>query len=128
MIAVDTNVLVRALVDDPGEPRQTALARARLKKAKQVYVPQIVQVETVWVLDAAHGLSKNEILSVLDHLLDNAAFALQRWEQFKLALQDYRNGGADFADYLVLAESKAGASTLVTFDKRLLKALDTQAP
>jgi predicted nucleic acid-binding protein len=37
-------------VDDPSEPRQLAAARALLERAKEVYVPQIVQVETVWVL------------------------------------------------------------------------------
>jgi len=128
MIAVDTNVLVRALVDDPGEPRQTAVARARLKQAKQVYVPQIVQVEMVWVLEVAHGLTKEEILAVLEHLRDNAAFQMQNHDQFDAALGEYKSGSADFADYLILAESKARAASLLTFDKRLLKATGTQAP
>ena len=128
MIAVDTNVLVRALVDDPGEPRQTAAARDKLKHAKQVYVPQIVQVEMVWVLETAHRLTKAEILSVLEHLRDNAAFHLQSRPQFDSALHDYRSGSADFADYLILAESRAQAASLLTYDKRLLKAAGTLAP
>ncbi len=128
MIAVDTNVLVRALVDDPGEPRQCVAARTQLKHAKEVFVPQVVQAEMVWVLETAYGLKRNEILAVLDHLHDNAAFKLQNRAQFEAAVQQYRNGSADFADYLILAESRASGSELLTFDKRLLKSSGTKSP
>lgn len=128
MISVDTNVLVRALVEDPGEPRQTAAARTSLKRAKQAHVSQIVQVETVWVLESAHKLAKEQILAVLEHLRDNAAFHLQARARFETALSEYRNGSADFADYLILAESRAQGTDLLTFDKRLLKTGGTRAP
>jgi len=45
VIAVDTNVLVRLLVNDPADQRQIELAKTLLREAGQVYVPQIVQVE-----------------------------------------------------------------------------------
>ncbi|MCO6440817.1 MAG: PIN domain-containing protein [Nitrococcus mobilis] len=50
MIAVDTNVLVRILTDDPGQPEQVQAARALASRARKVYVPLIVMVECVWVL------------------------------------------------------------------------------
>jgi predicted nucleic-acid-binding protein len=34
MIAIDTNVLVRILVDDPGQPAQVDAARALASQAK----------------------------------------------------------------------------------------------
>lgn len=128
MISVDTNVLVRALVDDPGAPHQTTAARASLKRAQQIHVSQIVQVETVWVLETAHRLTKSEVLGVLEHLRDNAAFQLEQRGRFEVAVNSYRNGGADFADYLILAESHAREAELLTFDKRLLKARGTRSP
>ena len=128
MISADTNVLVRALIDDPGEPRQTAAARASLKKAGEVYVTQIVQVELVWVLEAAHALRREEVLGVLEHLQNNAAFHLQHRDHFDAAVDSYRVAGADFSDYLILAESKARGAELLTFDKRLLKSTGTKAP
>ena len=128
MIAVDTNVLVRALVDDPGAPRQTAAARAKLKRAGEVFVPQVVQAETVWVLEAAHELNKSQVISVLEHLAENSAFDLQGRAAFEAALAEYRDGTADFADYLILAESRARKAALLTFDKRILKAKDTETP
>jgi predicted nucleic-acid-binding protein len=47
VIAVDTNVLVRILADDPGQPTQVEAARVLASQAKQVFVPLVVQVETV---------------------------------------------------------------------------------
>lgn len=128
MIAADTNVLVRALVEDPGESRQCGAARAQLRQAKEVFVAQIVQVEAVWVLETAHGLKRHEIVTVLEHLRDNAAFHLQSAERFAEALQEYREGSADFADYLILSESRAKGAELLSFDKRLLKSAGTRSP
>ena len=128
MISVDTSVLVRALVDDPGEPRQVASARAALRRAREVQISQIVQVETVWVLETAYGLPKAEILAVLEHLRGNVGFRLQQRALFEAALGEFRVGVADFADYLILGDSRAHKSKLLTFDKRLLKSSDTQSP
>jgi predicted nucleic-acid-binding protein len=121
MIAVDTNVLVRVLVDDPEESAQVETARARVRRATQVFIPQIVQVETVWVLESAYGLDKSTVVSVLDNLARNKAFTLQREAQFLTALAAFRDGRADFADYLIEAESQDTGYRLVTFDRRLAR-------
>ena len=39
MIAVDTNLLVRILADDPGQPAQVDAARALASQSQQVFVP-----------------------------------------------------------------------------------------
>jgi len=64
MIAVDTNVLVRLLINDPDSQTQISLAKALLKRAKQIYVPQIVQVELVWVLETAYCFDKPAVITV----------------------------------------------------------------
>ncbi len=53
MTAVDTNVLIRILIEDPGAVLQMQSARALLAKSEVLYVPRIVPVETVWVLESA---------------------------------------------------------------------------
>ena len=58
MIAVDTNILVRLLIDDPSSLEQMDMAKALLRKARQVFVPQIVQIELVWVLESAYSFDK----------------------------------------------------------------------
>ena len=50
MIAIDTNVLVRVIVEDTGQSEQTNIARELVKIAQKGYITQIVQVECSWVL------------------------------------------------------------------------------
>jgi predicted nucleic-acid-binding protein len=121
VIALDTHVLARVFVDDPGEETQTRIARDLVRQAGRVYVPQVVQVETVWVLESAYGLPKSETVRVLEHLLDNQAYRLQESDAFRDALEAYWAGSADFADYLVLAAARVVEAELVTFDRRLAR-------
>jgi len=108
MIAIDTNVLVRILVEDTGQPAQTVAARKLARSSKQVYVPQIVQAETVWVLETAYEFDKSGIVEALEHLDGNGAFVLQHSESFSEALKMYRNGMLIFP--IVLFLWKAGGS------------------
>lgn len=119
MIAVDTNVLIRILVDDPGASAQMQAARALLADSTVLYVPQIVQVETVWVLESAYGFDKTNICSILDHLLNHPQFQLQSAESFRSAVTLFRKHSADFSDCLILTEAIANHLVLRTFDKKL---------
>lgn len=119
MIAVDTNVLVRILVDDAGAQVQMESARALLETSDVVYVPQVVQVETVWVLESAYGFDKPSICSILDHLYNHPKFQLQSPESFALAVSLFRRHNADFSDCLILTEATTQQSLLYTFDKKL---------
>ena len=119
MLAVDTNVLIRALVDDPGQPAQVEAAKVLLKKAGEVFISQIVQVETVWVLETVYALKRNDITEVLDTLALNSAYHIEHEHLFVNALVMFRNNKADFADYLILAAAQNVNITLATFDKRL---------
>lgn len=118
MIAVDTNVLIRILIDDPEERLQSHTARQLAKDAEYVYIPQIVQAESVWGLESCYAFDKAQVLSVLAHLDENTAFILQRPEIFRTALQSFKAGTADFADCLILAESQDIELPLYTFDKQ----------
>ena len=60
MISLDTNVLVRVLVDDPQMPQQTEQARLRVSQLRQVYVTQIVQVETACKVILWHSFYNEE--------------------------------------------------------------------
>ncbi len=119
MIAVDTNVLVRVLVDDPGQPAQVRAARAVLQKAGEVFVSQVVLVETVWVLETAYGLKRDDIIMVLDTLALNSAYVIEHEHRFIEAHALFRQDKADFADFIILAAAQNENSPLFTFDKRL---------
>jgi predicted nucleic-acid-binding protein len=121
MIAVDTNLLVRILADDPGQPAQVDAARTLASQAQQVFVPLIVQVETVWVLESGYGLSKETIVQALEHLEVNQAFVMEDEDLSHRALELFRSSNADYSDCLILSTCRARDLMLYTFDKRLSK-------
>lgn len=121
MQAVDTNVLVRILVTDDKQAEQIKLARQFAKNAKMLFIPQIVQVELVWVLEAAYKLDKAEIIRILQHIQANEAFHLQSESAFSKALQLFQANKVDFSDSLILIESKNVNCDVVTFDKKFAR-------
>lgn len=126
MIAIGTNVLVRMIVDDPGQPEQVAAARALASGAGAVFVPIIVLVETAWVLETAYKLPKSDIVLILEHLIHNAALNLESGTLCVTALHSFRTSKADFADCLILANCRQRQVVLHTFDKQLAKLQGTQ--
>ena len=126
MLAVDTNVLVRVLVDDPAAPDQCRAARQTVAEAGKVYVAQVVQIETVWVLASAYGLDKASLQKTLGVIADHPAISLQRPEVFKAALGHFQSGHGDFADCVILAESTLAGHELTTFDRKLGKLAGTR--
>ena len=126
MQAVDTNVLIRILVTDDKQLEQVRVARQFAKKAKVLFIPQIVQVELVWVLDAAYRLDKSEIVRILHHLQTNEAFQLQNEPEFSQALQLFQANNVDFSDSLILAMSKKENCDVVTFDKKFSRLPDVK--
>lgn len=121
MIAVDTNVLVRVLVDEPSQPDHITAARSLVSEAGDVFVPLVVLVETVWVLESAYGLPKADVENVLEHLLANGAYTLEDEPRCNDALGIFRDSNADFSDCLILAGCRSRGLQLHTFDRRLAK-------
>lgn len=124
MLAADTNVLVRLVVtDDLGQQRA---ARRRLDRAladgEHVVLTSVALVELAWVLDAAYGYGREAIGLAIRTLVDTPPFVSPEKAAVLEALDAYAEGPADFSDYLLVARSRsAGAKTVLTFDRALLK-------
>jgi predicted nucleic-acid-binding protein len=125
MISIDTNVLVRVLVNDAEETEQVNAARNAVSNAQEVFISQIVQVETIWVLSKGYKLKKQDLIALLKHLSENAAYHLEKEESFLQAITMYKDGRADFSDYLILADARERSLKVVTFDKRFARTKDT---
>ena len=124
MIALDTNVVVRLLVDD--DPDQCRRARRLVaeaeKRGEPLWLCDIVLCETVWVLESCYDLRRDAIAAVLKRLVRTRQVRLQSSDQVAAALAAYADGSADLADYLILEHSlAAGCDRLVTFDRELLR-------
>ena len=124
MIALDTNVLVRFLVEDDEKQTRVAsqLIRDAIEREEQLYICDIVMCETVWVLSSSYRFSRAEIVEALAGLLRARAVVFTSTDRLARALEAYATGRGDFADYLIREHAvAAGADTVATFDRSLLK-------
>ena len=109
MIALDTNVLVRYLVDD--DATQSGAARAliaELTLESPGFVCREVLVELVWVLERAYGFPRDRIASVLESLFATAVLRIETADDVVRAAYGYRRGGAEFADRMIAAAGADG--------------------
>ncbi|MCW7537323.1 type II toxin-antitoxin system VapC family toxin [Aquabacterium sp. A7-Y] len=124
MAALDTNVLVRYLVQD--DAAQLADARQLIgscvNQGQTLYIPVSVSLELEWVLRSNFGVSKAEVVQTLSQLLSAAELSFESESALELALSRYRESAADYADcvHVALALS-AGEQPLWTFDKKASK-------
>lgn len=119
MIGVDTNVLVRYLVQD--DPRQSTAASALIRSFtadSSGYISMIALVETFWVLKRSYKLSPREIARVIVDLASSEDIVV---EQSELVRQAARHAaeGHDFADALIALNGRdRGCEYTATFDGR----------
>ena len=124
MIAFDTNVLLRLLLnDDKRQARQAqALIDRVVEASDRVLLPDIVLCELEWVLDSVFELPRSRIMETFQRLLDAEEFTFISLAAFSRALDEYKKGKADFSDYLIgTSAASAGATTTFTFDRVLLR-------
>jgi predicted nucleic-acid-binding protein len=124
VIALDTNVLVRFLVeDDEQQSRRAArLIEGTIARDEQLFISDIVVCETVWVLSSAYRFSRTEIVQALSGLLRARAVVFTSGDRLARALEAYAKGNGDFADYLIREHAHAaGADNVATFDRSPLK-------
>ena len=122
MTGVDTNVLVRFIVEDDVEQtkRASALFRRAVAKGEQIFVSDTVLCELVWVLEAAYRVPRSEIADTLANLLRAREVEIADAEITHRALTAYRSKRGDFADYVIRERAQAaGCTAVATFDKRL---------
>ena len=129
MPALDTNVLVRYIVQD--DLSQLALAKRLINRAiaegSTLLVPVTVVLELAWVLRASFAFGKDDVLMTLSSLFSAAELTFESERALEVALQLFRKGSADFADCLHVAlATQAGALPLWTFDKGAAKVSGAQ--
>jgi len=121
MIGLDTNVLVRYIVQD--HPKQSRLATRAIEKECTSESPgrvnTVVLCELSWVLARGYGYDRQMVSLVLRRILSSPELFVEEDEAVWQALRLYENGNAGFADYLLgLLNKRAGASPTLTFDKK----------
>jgi len=123
MMGLDTNVVVRFLVDD--DAAQAARARALVRQAIEdggaLFVSDIVLCEVVWVLASAYGFARGVVGDTLFALLHAKELEFADVDRCLAALRRFRAGKGDYSDYLIGEEAWAGGCEAVaTFDGALV--------
>ena len=119
MIAVDTNLLVRHLVQDDA---QQAFSARRILSDGAVYVSNVVLAELVWVLESCYEYPKSDVLDVLRELGSTVDIVFSSRPVASDAVAAFAQQGADFADWLIYYEAlEQGCSEVFSFDKACIK-------
>jgi len=138
VIAIDTNILLRYLLQD--DPVQSPKANKLLAGRELILITDIVLVEMIWTLRGKkYKLPKHDLVNVLSQLIEEPNIVFEDSQTIWQALQDYRSAEkgneVDFADTLILAKSQYDVSMrqthfggLYTFDKHLQHFKGTKKP
>ena len=129
MPALDTNVLVRYIVQD--DLAQLAAAQRLIQRCVSeqltLFVPVTVTLELEWVLRSSFEFTKEETIRALSDLFSAAELSFESERALEVALDLYRGKTADFADCVHIAlAAQAGQQPLWTFDKNAAKVLGAQ--
>jgi len=117
VIAIDTNVLVRLLVND--DPAQGARARAAFE-TEEIWIAKTVLLETFWVLRSVYDFDDLAIAHAIEGALGLPRVQVEDTERIKLALAAVADR-IDIADALHVATTPGDARAFATFDQDLAR-------
>ena len=141
MIAIDTNVLLRYLLED--DEIQSKKAIKLITGNEKVLVTDVVLTETIWTLKGKrYLLAREQIIDVIHALFTESNIEFEDNQAIWCALKDYVNAPpigkkkqADFQDSLIVNKAKqygrlnnVEITAVYTFDKAALKIDGTEEP
>jgi predicted nucleic-acid-binding protein len=121
MKALDTNVLIRFLVRD--DEKQAALVLGLFKQAERekqkLFVPILVVLEMIWVLESVYTIPGDKILDALQSLLLMPVLSFDVRMELQKFIQSARGRREGLADLLIAHTSvQSGCECVLTFDKK----------
>ena len=144
MIAIDTNVLLRYLLED--DAKQSKKASAIITGSDNVLITDIVLTETIWTLKGKkYKLDKDSIIKVINALFEEPNIIFEDGQTVWRALSDYTKAKSikvgnqrkevDFPDALIVNKAQYVANKLndvldgvYTFDVALQEIPGTRVP
>ena len=124
MKALDTNVLVRFLVRD--DKKQAEIVYRLFKRAESrndpFFVPLLVVLETIWVLESVYEIPREEIRASLQKLLLMPILIFEAQSALQRTLSSAQTNKIDLADLLIAHSAKfSNCDGVLTFDKKASK-------
>ena len=121
MKGVDTNILVRLLVRD--DEQQAGLVYRVFKAAEAeniaFFVPLLVVLELIWVLESAYDISRNDILDSIRDLMRMPILKFEHQSALQRFLLGASGNSYDLSDLLITYSARAnGCNHTLTLDKK----------
>jgi len=124
MKAIDTNILIRFLVGD--DELQAKKVYSIFKKAesekKELFVPLLVVLEMIWVLESVYDISRTELLDAISDLLLMPIFKFDQQSALQQLVHSAQGNKYDLSDLLIAHSAKVnGCKVVITFDQKASK-------
>ena len=120
MIRIDTNYIVRYLVNDNIEMADIA---EEILTTKDVFIANEILAEVVYVLFGVYKISRVDISNQLLELINFDNIFVSNHEVVKKSFEIFKNRNLDFVDCLLCAYSNN--DEIITFDKKLNKCISS---
>lgn len=115
MIIVDTNIIMRHLLNDD---KEQSLKLLELLENDEVIIINEVLFECIYVLNKVYKLNRTEISLLLSQLLITQNIKSNSDLLLK-SLKIYQDTSLDFVDCLLISYNQLNNYQVVTFDKKL---------
>lgn len=119
MVILDTNMILRYLLNDNQEMADTAEKYILSGKA-QVTIEVIAEV--VYVLKGVYSMERDEISETINSFLD--LVNCEEKAVLNIALDTFSERNLDFVDCVLFGYHKVKGAEIATFDKKLLKIIE----
>lgn len=118
-VGIDTNVLLRLIVNDDTQQQDAVLKFGRkLGNDLHGYVPVICLIEMDWALRSQYGYKRDARIAAIRAILRLRFVDIESEDAVVNALSAVEEG-ADFADAVIAHQClDAGCDAVVTFDKK----------
>jgi predicted nucleic-acid-binding protein len=115
---LDTNVLIRHLTGDP--PAQARRASVFLQRAEELFVPDLIVAEVVYVLESFYEVERERVAELVRAIIGFKAIVVVDGPLLLRALEVYEVDRLDFAEaYLVASAEASGVETIASFDREI---------
>jgi len=121
MKALDTNVLVRFLVGDHEQQAKAVYKRFKQAETKKevLFIPILVILETIWVLESVYEVARKQILDSIDDLLMMPILEFEVQSLIRSFVSSARETKIELSDLLIAHSAKfSSCESIITFDKR----------
>ncbi len=124
MVGVDTNILVRFLVgDDKKQANKVYKLFKSIEDDKdELFVPTLVILELIWVLESVYEIVRFDILDSVSQLILMPIFKFENLTVIQNFIFEAQQSKFDLSDLLIAHSANInGCEVILTFDKKVSK-------